>query len=101
MSKTTDTPAEGHDGTATQANWEDAARRVLVEELQHSGSEVSAAFHQMAARVDHGEEPTGDEIGEMVEALRGAYWIVTSAAEASPDIDADDLPAFQGEPFDG
>ena len=101
MSETTETPTEGHDGTATQANWEKTVRQVVATELEHSGSEVSAAFHAVATDVDEGGVPSGDVVNEMLEALRGAYSITVSVAEASPDVDADDLPAFQGEPFDG
>jgi hypothetical protein len=97
MSETTDTPTEGNDGTATQANWERVGRDLLAEELEISGSKVAAAFHRTATRVGDGERPSDEEIREMIEALRGAYWIVESAAEASPDADAEELPAFQGE----
>ena len=97
MSKSTDTPAEGNDGTATQANWEGVGRDLLVEELQQSASDVSAAFHQTATRVGDGEQPSESEVEALIESLRGAYWIVQSAAEASPEVDAEELPPFQGE----
>ena len=97
MSKSTDTPVEGNDGTATQANWEGVGRDLLVEELQQSASEVSAAFHQTATRVADGEQPSESEVEALIESLRGAYWIVESAAEASPEVDAEELPPFQGE----
>lgn len=97
MSETTDTPTEGNDRTATQANWERVGRDLLAEELQLSGSKVAATFHQTSTRVGDGERPSGEDVEEMIEALRGAYWIVMSAAEASPDVDAEQLPAFQGE----
>lgn len=98
MSKTTDTPTKGHDGTATQANMNDAVRDVLAEELRQSGSDVAAVFHRTATRVGDGERPSGDDIEDVIEALRGAYWIAESAAEASPEVDAEELPPFQGAP---
>lgn len=96
MSKSTDTPGEGNDGTATQANLEGVGRDLLVEELQQSASEVSAVFHQTATRVGDGEQPSESEVEALIESLRGAYWIVESAAEASPEVDAEELPPFQG-----
>jgi hypothetical protein len=96
MTANNDTPTEGQDSTATQANWESVARKVLVEELQHSASEVSATFHQTATRVGDGEQLSRSEVEDLIESLRGAYWIVESAAEVSPEVDADELPRFQG-----
>lgn len=97
MTANNDTPAEGQESTATQANWESVGRQVLAEELQLSASDVSAAFHRAATRADDGEPLSREEIEKLIESLRGAYWIAESAAEASPDVDADELPPFQGE----
>ena len=96
MTANNDTPAEGQESTATQANWEGVGRRLLADELQQSGSEVSVAFHRASTRVGDGGRPSESEIEELIESLRSAYWIVESAAEASPEVDEDELPRFQG-----
>lgn len=98
MTQKNDTPTEGQESTATQGNWEGVGRQLLADELQQSATEVSVAFHQASVRVSDGEQPSASEVEELIESLRGAYWIVESAAEASPEVDAEELPPFQGAP---
>lgn len=96
MTAHNDTPAEGQESTATQADWEGVARRLLADDLQQSADEVTVTFRRTATRIGAGEQLDESDVEEMIESLRQAYWLVESVAQASGEIDADDVPSFQG-----
>jgi len=98
MTANDDTPVEGQESTATQSDWEGVARELLADELHQSGDEVMVTFRRTATRIADGDQLAESDAEEMIESLRQAYWLVESVAQASGEIDVDELPSFQGTP---